>query len=215
MTGSGGSLARSSSYEKGPHAQYGRPARRMRAARGTARRLARRALAGGAARRLRRRCRPTSARPTRCALPPNPESPLVKIAIGSSPSPEQTGVRLLPLGAYSLDARIQLAQRATTLARRPVLPARERLDRAAADDGAARREPARRARAPARRRPLHDRTRIRCCAAWRRSRTSRCASSTRSAATARAASAAATPRRSSTSAGSTTACTTSSSSPTA
>ena len=31
-----------------------------------------------------------------------------------SPSPEQTGVRLLPLGAYSLDTRIQLAQRATS-----------------------------------------------------------------------------------------------------
>ena len=46
------------------------------------------------------------------ALPPDPESPLVKIATVSSPSPEQTGVRLLPLGAYSLDARIQLAQRA-------------------------------------------------------------------------------------------------------
>ena len=48
------------------------------------------------------------------ALPPNPESPLVKIAQVSSPSPELTGVRLLPLGAYSLDTRIQLAQRATT-----------------------------------------------------------------------------------------------------
>jgi len=48
------------------------------------------------------------------ALPLNPESTLVKIAIRSSPSPEQTGVRLLPLGAYSLDTRIQLAQRAST-----------------------------------------------------------------------------------------------------
>ena len=48
------------------------------------------------------------------ALPPNPDSPLVKIAKVSSPSPEQTGVRLLPLGAYSLDTRIQLAQRAST-----------------------------------------------------------------------------------------------------
>jgi putative cardiolipin synthase len=47
-------------------------------------------------------------------LPPNPDSPLVKIARVSSPSPEQTGVRLLPLGAYSLDTRIQLAQRAST-----------------------------------------------------------------------------------------------------
>jgi putative cardiolipin synthase len=48
------------------------------------------------------------------ALPPNPESPLVRIAASSIPSPEQTGVRLLPLGAYSLDTRIQLAQRATS-----------------------------------------------------------------------------------------------------
>ncbi len=46
-------------------------------------------------------------------LPPDPESPLVKIVRTSTPSPEQTGVRLLPLGAYSLDTRIQLAQRAT------------------------------------------------------------------------------------------------------
>ena len=90
------------------------------------------------------------------ALPPNPDSPLVKIARVSSPSPEQTGVRLLPLGAYSLDTRIQLAQRASTLARRPVLRARERPDRPAADEGPARRERARRARPPPRRRPLHD-----------------------------------------------------------
>jgi len=47
------------------------------------------------------------------ALPPGPDSPLVRIAQVSSPSPEQTGVRLLPLGAYSLDTRIQLAQRAS------------------------------------------------------------------------------------------------------
>jgi len=48
------------------------------------------------------------------ALPPNPDSALVKIAERSSPSPELTGVRLLPLGAYSLDTRLQLAQRAST-----------------------------------------------------------------------------------------------------
>ncbi len=46
------------------------------------------------------------------ALPPDPESPLVKIARNSTPSPELSGVRLLPLGAYSLDTRLQLAQRA-------------------------------------------------------------------------------------------------------
>jgi len=48
------------------------------------------------------------------ALAPDPGSPLVRIAAASIPSPEQTGVRLLPLGAYSLDIRIQLAQRATS-----------------------------------------------------------------------------------------------------
>ena len=48
------------------------------------------------------------------ALPLNPESPLVKIAKASSPGEDQTGVRLLPLGAFSLDTRLQLAQRATT-----------------------------------------------------------------------------------------------------
>ena len=48
------------------------------------------------------------------ALPLNPESPLVKIAKASSPGEDQTGVRLMPLGAYSLDTRMQLAQRATT-----------------------------------------------------------------------------------------------------
>ena len=47
------------------------------------------------------------------ALPLDAESPLVKIARNSTPSPELSGVRLLPLGAYSLDTRIQLAQRAT------------------------------------------------------------------------------------------------------
>jgi len=45
-------------------------------------------------------------------LPLDPDSPLVKIARSSTPSPELSGVRLLPLGAYSLDTRIQLAQRA-------------------------------------------------------------------------------------------------------
>ena len=47
------------------------------------------------------------------ALPLDPDSPLVKIAKVSSPGEGQTGVRMLPLGAFSLDARMQLAQRAT------------------------------------------------------------------------------------------------------
>jgi cardiolipin synthase C len=48
------------------------------------------------------------------AVPLDPESPLVKIAKASSPGEDQTGVRLLPLGAFSLDTRLQLAQRATS-----------------------------------------------------------------------------------------------------
>jgi putative cardiolipin synthase len=48
------------------------------------------------------------------ALPLSPDSPLVKMAIASSPAPDQTGVRLMPLGAFSLDARVQLAQRASS-----------------------------------------------------------------------------------------------------
>ncbi|MEO8922874.1 MAG: phospholipase D family protein [Caldimonas sp.] len=48
------------------------------------------------------------------ALPPNPDSPLVKMSERSLPAPDQTGVRLLPLGAFSLDTRIQLAQRASS-----------------------------------------------------------------------------------------------------
>jgi putative cardiolipin synthase len=41
------------------------------------------------------------------------ESPLARIAGASQPSPELSGFRLMPLGAYSLDARIALAERAT------------------------------------------------------------------------------------------------------
>jgi putative cardiolipin synthase len=41
------------------------------------------------------------------------DSPLVRIAKDSSPSPTLTGFRLLPDGFYSLDARIQLVRRAT------------------------------------------------------------------------------------------------------
>lgn len=47
------------------------------------------------------------------ALTPSPDSPLVKLAAASTPSPALSGFRLLPLGAYSLDARLQLVQRAT------------------------------------------------------------------------------------------------------
>ena len=207
MTGSGRSLLRSSSYEKRrPHV----PVLRGSTAARLVRRPRRRARSPAAA-----RCRPTSARPTRARWRSIPTSPLVKIAAQLDALARAD--RRAPAAARRLLARHADPAGAARdeLARRPVLRARERLDRPPADEGAARRERARRARAPARRRPLHHRTPTRCCAAWRRFRTSRCASSIRSAATARAASAAATRRRSSTSAGSTTACTTSSSSPTA
>ncbi|WP_326541738.1 phospholipase D family protein [Pseudorhodoferax sp.] len=42
----------------------------------------------------------------------DPHTPLATIAAASGPSGTQTGARLLPLGAYSLDARLQLAERA-------------------------------------------------------------------------------------------------------
>src|SRR5438270_1973376 len=50
--------------------------------------------------------------PYSAALKPSSESPLVRIAQDSSPGPVLTGFRLMPLGVYSLDARIQLARRA-------------------------------------------------------------------------------------------------------
>jgi len=50
--------------------------------------------------------------PATTALSPSPESPLARIAQASLPAPDLTGFRLMPLGAYSLDARIQLARRA-------------------------------------------------------------------------------------------------------
>jgi putative cardiolipin synthase len=51
-------------------------------------------------------------RPYSPALQPSTDSPLVRIAQDSSPAPTLTGFRLMPLGFYSLDARIQLARRA-------------------------------------------------------------------------------------------------------
>ena len=48
------------------------------------------------------------------ALPLEASSPLVRIARNSTPADEQSGVRLMPLGAFSLDARIELARRATS-----------------------------------------------------------------------------------------------------
>ena len=46
------------------------------------------------------------------SLAPSPATALGQIAKASTPSAEQSGVRLLPLGLYSLDTRLQLAQRA-------------------------------------------------------------------------------------------------------
>jgi putative cardiolipin synthase len=46
------------------------------------------------------------------ALAPDPASALVRIATASTPDPDESGFRLLPTGAYSLDARLQLARRA-------------------------------------------------------------------------------------------------------
>jgi putative cardiolipin synthase len=46
------------------------------------------------------------------ALAPSAASPLARIASDSIPEPGLTGFRLLPLGPYSLEARIELARRA-------------------------------------------------------------------------------------------------------
>lgn len=46
------------------------------------------------------------------AEPSDPSTPLAKIATASGPAATNSGARLLPLGVYALDARLQLAQRA-------------------------------------------------------------------------------------------------------
>jgi putative cardiolipin synthase len=51
-------------------------------------------------------------RPFSSTQQPTADSPLVRIAQDSSPSPTLTGFRLMPDGFYSLDARIQLVRRA-------------------------------------------------------------------------------------------------------
>ena len=55
---------------------------------------------------------PGAPRTASTALAPQTDSPLVQIAQRSSPDPALSGFRLLPLGSYSLDARLQLIQRA-------------------------------------------------------------------------------------------------------
>ena len=51
-------------------------------------------------------------RPVSLALGPSADGNLAAIARASTPSPELSGFRLLPLGLFSLDTRLQLAQRA-------------------------------------------------------------------------------------------------------
>ena len=51
-------------------------------------------------------------RPEAFAMPVEPAGALAQIALASTPPGEHSGFRLMPLGFYSLDARIQLARRA-------------------------------------------------------------------------------------------------------
>ncbi|VTY39012.1 Cardiolipin synthase C [Xylophilus ampelinus] len=55
---------------------------------------------------------PPRERPAEHAAAPDPAGPLARIAAASTPPGEHSGFRLMPLGVYSLDARIQLARRA-------------------------------------------------------------------------------------------------------
>jgi len=55
---------------------------------------------------------PARERPAEQATAADPSTTLAKIAAASTPPGEHSGFRLMPLGVYSLDARIQLAQRA-------------------------------------------------------------------------------------------------------
>jgi cardiolipin synthase C len=55
---------------------------------------------------------PRGDRPPEAALAPQADSALARIARDSSPGSELTGFRLMPIGSYALDARIELARRA-------------------------------------------------------------------------------------------------------
>ena len=50
--------------------------------------------------------------PATLALPVDPTTALAKVVTASTPPGESSGFRLMPLGVYSLDARIELAKRA-------------------------------------------------------------------------------------------------------
>ncbi len=55
---------------------------------------------------------PRTDSPPSTAAMPSPGSPLARMVEASMPSPELSGFRLMPLAAYSLDARIELTRRA-------------------------------------------------------------------------------------------------------
>src|SRR5437868_10637402 len=55
---------------------------------------------------------PLPERAATAALKAAPDSDLAQIAERSRPSPELSGFRLMPLGSYALDTRVQLARRA-------------------------------------------------------------------------------------------------------
>jgi len=55
---------------------------------------------------------PARERPAELSAPADPSTKLAKIVSASTPPDEHSGFRLMPLGVYSLDARIQLAERA-------------------------------------------------------------------------------------------------------
>jgi cardiolipin synthase C len=55
---------------------------------------------------------PAGARPASVAQPPKDDGNLADIARASTPPGDLSGFRLLPLGPYALEARVQLAQRA-------------------------------------------------------------------------------------------------------
>ena len=55
---------------------------------------------------------PKEEQPFAPALPSSPDSPLARVARESAPDPTLSGFRLMPLGPYALDARIELIRRA-------------------------------------------------------------------------------------------------------
>ena len=51
-------------------------------------------------------------RPAQSSAPADPSTALALVVAASTPPGEHSGFRLMPLGVYSLDARLQLAKRA-------------------------------------------------------------------------------------------------------